>query len=173
MDLIQLGKQIAYILRHNPGKIHMDDQGWIYVNDLLTNLAIPKSALDIIVQYDDKNRYSYSDDGLKIRANQGHSLSFVKINFKEIKPPKILYHGTSPAVKNNILKTGILKRSRNFVHLSDNKETAYKVGLRHSSPSEPIIFNIDSEKMYNDGIKFYLSDNNVWLVDIVLPKYIL
>ena len=62
--------------------------------------------------------------------------------------------------------------NRLHVHLTDNKETAYKVGKRYSKDKQPIILEIDSAAMYTDGYKFYLSENGVWLTDNVPVKYI-
>ena len=59
--------------------------------------------------------------------------------------------------------------SRLYVHLSEDIETAEKVGKRHGNP---IILKIDSKEMYEDGIKFYLSKNGVWLTKEVNNKYI-
>lgn len=59
--------------------------------------------------------------------------------------------------------------SRNFVQLSQNIETAKEVGARHGSP---VILEVNTKQMYIDGIKFYLSNNNVWLTDYVSPDYI-
>ena len=61
---------------------------------------------------------------------------------------------------------------RLYVHLTDDKKVAYSVGKRYSKRKEPIILNIDSAAMYADGIKFYLSENDVWLTDNVPTKYI-
>ena len=66
---------------------------------------------------------------------------------------------------NSILKLGILKQSRNHVHLSADKETAKKVGSRHGGKT--VIIEIDTEKMLNSGIEFFQSANGVWLVDFV------
>lgn len=59
--------------------------------------------------------------------------------------------------------------SRLYVHLSKNKETATKVGKRHG---KPIVLKVKSEEMWNDGIKFFLSQNGVWLTKHVDVKYI-
>ena len=171
-NLQRIGKQIAYILRHNPGNLKMNNQGYVKVEDLLTELNTTKDILDEIVRIDNKGRYSYDESGEMIRANQGHSIPFVNITFQELKPPKYLYHGTSPDFIKNIKEHGLLKMSRQYVHLSENKITAEKVGKRHSKEQPPIILVIDSLKMYEDGYKFYLSDNNVWLVEHVPPIYI-
>ena len=59
--------------------------------------------------------------------------------------------------------------SRHHVHLSLDKETARRVGMRHGCP---VILAIDALKMHEDGQIFYCSENNIWLVDNVPPKYI-
>jgi putative RNA 2'-phosphotransferase len=44
------------------------------------------------------------------------------------------------------------------------------VGSRHG---ECYILEIDTEQMYKDGYKFYVSDNKVWLTELVPRKYII
>lgn len=80
-----------------------------------------------------------------------------------------MYHGTAQSNIDSILEKGIEKRSRQHVHLSQDKETANKVGMRHG---KPIILTINTQKMSEDGFEFYLSENNVWLTDFVDAKYI-
>ena len=60
--------------------------------------------------------------------------------------------------------------SRLYVHLSKDFETAKKVGARHG---ECVVLIINAKKMYEDGIKFYISENGVWLTEYVDPRYIL
>ena len=86
-----------------------------------------------------------------------------------MKPPDVLYHGTATRFLNSIFETGLDKRSRNHVHLSNDKETANNVGSRHGNI---VVLIIDTKQMYADGIKFYLSVNNVWLTDYIDRKYI-
>lgn len=59
--------------------------------------------------------------------------------------------------------------SRLYVHLSEDLETAIKVGNRHG---KCVVLVIDTEKMINDGIKFYLSENNVWLTKYIEWTYV-
>ena len=62
--------------------------------------------------------------------------------------------------------------TRQHVHLSDDEETAYKVGRRHCKGNDRVaIIVINSNKMYEDGISFNLSKNGVWLTDYINPKY--
>lgn len=58
---------------------------------------------------------------------------------------------------------------RHHVHLSRDMETATKVGARHG---KPVVFAINSAAMHEDGYTFYCSENDVWLVDTVPPKYL-
>ena len=67
------------------------------------------------------------------------------------------------------MKNGLIKKERQYVHLSKDIETASIVGKRHG---DLVILEVDSESMFNDGIKFYLSKNNVWLCDYVKVEYI-
>ena len=59
--------------------------------------------------------------------------------------------------------------SRQYVHLSKDIETATKVGSRHGNL---YILEIDCKKMIEDGYKFYLSENQVYLTKSVPRKYI-
>ena len=168
-------RYISYVLRHNPQDINKElrKDGYMLVKDLLEGMNNKKyditlEDLDRIVKEDNKQRYSYSSDKLMIRANQGHSIN-VDVDLKEIIPPNILYHGTCTRVKDIILKQGIKKMNRQYVHLSKDIETATKVGKRHG---ELLIFKIDCDRMVKDGIKFYISENGVYLTDYVDKKYI-
>lgn len=67
------------------------------------------------------------------------------------------------------MKEGLKPMSRLYVHLSKDIETAYKVGKRHGSPA---ILKIHSGQMSRDGIKFYISENGVWLTKKVDMKYL-
>ena len=92
------------------------------------------------------------------------------MELKETTPPDILYHGTAETMVPAILKEGIIKVSRLYVHLSQTEETAVNVGKRHGKPT---VLRIDAKQMSEDGIKFYLSNNGVWLTDFVSPIYII
>ena len=60
-------------------------------------------------------------------------------------------------------------RNKLYVHLSKNEETAIKVGKRHG---KPVLYTVNAEEMYQDGYKFFLSKNGVWLTDRVPVKYL-
>lgn len=172
---IRTSKFLSLVLRHKPEviKIVLDKNGWVDIKTLLeslkkVNIELSKEDLQFIVDNNEKKRFAISSDGKKIRASQGHSVD-VDLQLKETIPPKVLYHGTIQLHINSIKKSGLVKGDRHHVHLSKDKETAVIVGTRYGTP---IIMEIDSMRMYYDGIKFYISDNGVYLVDMVPYEYI-
>lgn len=167
---VQLGKFLSLILRHKPETvgITLDENGWAYVDALLrginqTGRKIDQATLERIVAQNNKKRYTFSNDKQKIRANQGHSLA-VDVELKKITPPEYLYHGTASRFLDSIMKQGILKGTRQHVHLSCDLETATAVGKRHG---KPVILKVFSGQMHASGHPFYCSENGVWLVDAV------
>lgn len=174
--LVNLSRYISFILRHRPDTIglSLDKHGYIDVQDLINGIKenndfyIDLDILKFIVETDNKKRYSFSEDGTKIRANQGHSVK-VDLGLKEVKPPSILYHGTGEKYLESILKEGLKSKSRMYVHLFSDIDTAISVGKRHG---EPIVLGIDAERMYKDEYKFYLSENGIFLAESVPVKYI-
>lgn len=172
---VKLSKFLSLLLRHNPDAIglKLDQNGWADVNELIGKSAVKGRKFNLdnlkqVVKNCNKQRYTFNDDYTKIRANQGHSIN-VDLEFEAQEPPPILYHGTAKHNLNSILKNGIERRNRQYVHLSMDVETATKVGLRHG---EVVILKIDTAKMNANGNLFYLSKNNVWLTDFIKPEYI-
>ena len=166
-NLVKKGKHLSFLLRHDT-EYQFDKHGYREVNDLINNHGYTKAELIEIVETNDKQRYEFNNDKTKIRARQGHSIN-VDVELKETTPPDVLYHGTATRFLDSIMKTGINKMSRNYVQLSTDIDTATTVGSRHGTP---IILKVNSRKMSDDGIKFYLSNNNVWLTEYVDTKYI-
>jgi putative RNA 2'-phosphotransferase len=175
VSLVRDSKLLSLVLRHAPEKagLTLGDGGWVKVSDLLAGLSnmnrpITPHRLEKIVADNDKKRFTISEDGLRIRAAQGHSIK-IKHDFKKVTPPVYLYHGTATRFVESIKKTGLKPMSRQHVHLSIDEETATKVGQRHG---KPIILTVSSISMSENNHDFYLSDNGVWLTDYVPVEYI-
>ncbi|MFI3254218.1 MAG: RNA 2'-phosphotransferase [Eubacteriales bacterium] len=176
MDNEHFGKYLSYILRHNPQKIgvNMCENGWVSVDELVYKInqnnseQIDISVLYEIVENNNKKRYSFNSDKTKIRANQGHSIH-VDVELKEITPPNTLYHGTATKYEGSIDKDGLIAKTRLYVHLSENIETALNVGKRHGTP---LIYEIDCKSMVDENNIFYLSENNVWLTKYVPSRFL-
>ena len=139
-------KFLSYVLRHHPESIgiQLDKEGWVNIDDLIQQANIHQRFLDAhllqrVVAENDKKRFTLSPDGLKIRAEQGHSTHQVALTYQEHAPPEYLYHGTTFHVLPSIEQQGLLAGYRHHVHLSSDSETAYKVGQRHGKPVVLII----------------------------------
>jgi len=180
IDKRSVGKFLALILRHKPEVIGviLDENGWADTKALINktrdyyrNLTVlSPEMLQEIVDDDNKNRYELSTDKSKIRARQGHSLSDVDLGLDPVTPPDTLYHGTVQRYLEPIFEEGLIKGSRQYVHLSQDMKTAVNVGNRRG---KAIILTVDSKQMSKDKIPFYLSSNGVWLTNHVPSKYII
>lgn len=174
MDYTHVSRFLCLILRHKPEEIGitLDEYGWANVEELIKGVSKKyKFDIDIleeIVQTDEKQRYSFNDDHTLIRANQGHSIP-VDVELEAVEPPEYLYHGTAIKYVNSIRETGLIPKSRLYVHLSGDVETANNVGNRHGMP---FIYRVCSGKMYRDGFIFYKSKNGVWLTKHVPVEYL-
>ncbi len=174
MTKIETSRFISLVLRHKPEVIgiKLDRHGWAKVSELIAGVnkthPLDLDMLEEIVKTDDKQRFSFNEDKTLIRANQGHSIK-VDVQLEAKIPPDILYHGTGEKYVNSIDQAGLLPKSRLYVHLSKDKETARKVGSRHG---KAVIYEIDTQTMVKDGYQFYLSVNNVWLTKEVPVKYL-
>ncbi len=163
---------LTLVLRHKPEEVSIKlskQGGWANVKDILEALDLTSNELDKIVDADTKNRFGYNSKKSKIRANQGHSIN-IDLELESITPPPILFHGTVEKYIKWIEQEGLVKKSRNHVHLSEDLKTAKQVASRRNS--ENVILEIDTVSMMKDGYKFYLSENQVWLTDFVPAKYI-
>ncbi len=169
----QISKLLSLVLRHRPEAIGvtLDSHGWVEMGVLQEALqangyTITNDEIHQVVRNCEKQRFTIRDG--RIRANQGHSLG-VDLDYQPRDPPTVLFHGTAERFLVSIQVEGIRKMSRLHVHLSSDLETARKVGMRHGRPA---ILLVDSETMAKDGLKFFLSENGVWLTEEVPVKYI-
>ncbi len=173
-DLTRWGKLLALVLRHKPQELGLtvDVHGWAQVEALVQAFSkigtFDKKLLEQIVREDNKGRYSFNEDKTRIRANQGHSLP-VDVELALAQPPEVLYHGTGEKYVQLINAQGLLPQSRLYVHLSQDKDTAVKVGKRHG---RPVVYQVAAGAMARAGCKFYLSVNGVWLTKRVPAEYL-
>lgn len=174
MSIQETSKFISLILRHKPETIGitLDEHGWANVDELIEGISktheINREILEEIVRTDNKQRYSFNEDKTLIRANQGHSIP-VDVELEEVEPPKYLYHGTGEKYRESIDAEGLKPKSRLYVHLSEDIETATKVGSRHG---KPVVYRVFAGWMHKNGFRFYRSVNGVWLTKDVPTKYI-
>lgn len=173
--LITVSKFLSKHLRHAPQALGLSLRpgGWVLVDDLLAasaRLGFPISYDELLecVATNDKRRFSFDDTGDLIRANQGHSVE-VDLQLQERQPPEVLFHGTVERFLASIMAEGLKKGTRHHVHLSQDVETARKVGARRG---QPVILKVDAGKMHREGCQFFLSANGVWLTAAVPPAFL-
>ncbi len=177
MNNKKLSKVISYALRHNPSRynLELDGEGWTSIENLLENLCqrrkewknLTQANLELMIEKSEKKRHEISGD--RIRCLYGHSLKS-KIIKEPITPPDILYHGTARETAILIMKTGLLPMNRQYVHLSQDLETAIMVGSRKDS--QPIVLKVDAKGANSKKINFYHGNEKIWLADQVPPEFI-
>jgi putative RNA 2'-phosphotransferase len=170
-----ISKFLSFVLRHEPQSIGLvlDEAGWAKVDELLAKAnargkRLDRALLQHVIDTNDKQRFALSDDGTRIRANQGHSIE-VALGLPAVTPPDLLYHGTATRFLESILATGLDKRNRHHVHLTESLATATAVGRRYG---KLVLLAVDARRMSADGHLFHRSDNGVWLTEAVSPQYL-
>lgn len=177
--LVKLSKFLALILRHQPERfaLALDEEGWASLPEVMEILkglpnfrwatrgdvmAIVEGGTD-----DDKRRFEVAGD--RIRARYGHSLA-QPIRYTPCKPPRVLYHGTSPDALPLIRREGLKPMERQYVHLSPDRETAKHVGARHDEP--PVVLTVRAAEAHAAGIEFYQADEAVYLAERVPIEFV-
>jgi len=174
-EAIRTSKFLSLILRHEPERVglKLGEAGWVGVDELLqavnaTGVALTLEQLQHIVATSDKKRYAFSENGLRIRASQGHSVE-VDLQYPPQTPPEILYHGTATRFLYGIRKNGLQRMGRHDVHLSAETKVTLQVGGRHG---KPVLLRIRAGDMHRAGFVFRCSANGVWLVNHVPSQFI-
>ncbi len=171
MNPREVSKQMAYLLRHDPSGLTMDDEGFVDLDELLArlkerwkNLSGPK--LREIVEQDPKGRYEISQG--RIRALYGHSID-VEPDLPEVNVD-VLYHGTSEKSAERIQEEGLKSQGRRKVHLSAKKADAIEVGRRHTP--DPVLLEIKAAEATESGVVFQKASEKVYVTDFVPPEFI-
>jgi putative RNA 2'-phosphotransferase len=175
-SLKDTSKFLSYVLRHEPQAVGLtlDSEGWADIAALIERARqagkiLDRNLIQQVVDTSDKKRFTISEGGLRIRAAQGHSTKTVAITYPEKVPPAFLYHGTATRFLESILKEGLRPGERHYVHLSHDEQTAIAVGQRYG---KPVVIKIEALRMYQQGFKFFLAENGVWLIDQVPPEFL-
>lgn len=173
--MVEMSKFLSLVLRHAPETIglSLDGAGWAKIDALLqranaSGITLDREVLNQIVASSDKQRFAFSDDGERIRANQGHSVQ-VDLELPPRVPPNCLFHGTASRFLESIRSEGLQPMERQHVHLSPDEQTARNVGRRHGTPC---VLLVDAQAMHSRGHAFLLSRNGVWLTASVPPEFI-
>lgn len=142
--------------RHHPEEIglDMDVHGWVSVEQLIAGInergkyKMDMSILKQIVAEDKKGRYRFNEDGSKIKACQGHFISWVVPQLEYQEPPQYLYHGTTTEALEKIKESGgLCKMQRHAVHMQEEIEKAWQSAMRWKK--KPVVLKIDAKKYFD------------------------
>ena len=168
-------KLLSLVLRHRPQAvgIELNESGWVEIDTLLAAITkhrrpLSREQLETVVRENDKQRFAISEDGNRIRANQGHSVE-IELGYEPATPPEILYHGAPEQYLASIRSQGLKKMKRHHVHLHGDTRVAETVGSRRG---QPVILKIRSADMHEAGFEFFVTPNQVWLTDHVPAEFI-
>ena len=174
-----LSRYLCYLLRHHPEGLHMDEYGYVLVDELVEHVntcgkfRMDEKMLRDIVKHDEKQRYTvkYSFKGKLIKCNQGHSIPWIKMELNtDITPPDELYHGTTEYAYGLIHRSSTIKKmKRNAIHLTADIHMAWKSAKRWKNET-PLVLVIDTKQMIKDGYNFGVTENGVWCI-VNGPRY--
>lgn len=168
---------MSHALRHQPWvyELEMDEEGWVSLKAVLSSLRrlgpdwaeLDRSDIELMIERSSKRRHELT--GERIRALYGHSVPgrLVKVPGE---PPARLFHGTAPSAWAAIEDDGLRPMGRQFVHLSVDIATAEQVGLRKSP--HPVILTVDAQAAYRAGVRFWIGNEAVWLVETVPAEFV-
>ena len=196
-----LGRLLTTILRHRATEmgLTMKADGYIPVREILSLKQRTRSKIqlkshtvaDVVsaVQQDSKQRMSVRGEGhnMEIRANQGHSLDAIRddallrpvLSPDDLPVPGLCVHGTYYEALDKIMDTsgsntgGLKTMGRKHVHFSTQPFRSNKTisGMRKTCQ---VLIYLDVEKALREGIKIYLSSNEVALVsETIHPRFFL
>ena len=177
-SLVNAGRALVKILRHQAVNLglRIDAEGYAKLADVLlldkALKGISEEQVQLIVDSNDKQRLKLkSVDGITfIRANQGHGAALKEVIdgdklLKLIEEPlPYCIHGTTEKNLKLINESKCMKTmGRVHMHFIGQLPSQEVIsGFRKNC--EMMIF-IDMAAAMKDGIKFYLSDNNVVLTE--------
>lgn len=174
--LEKISRQLSKMLRHDPHPLTMDKEGNMNVMDLCNHFHITLYDLTWIVDNNDKKRFSFSSDGVFIRANQGHSEGVADdkqyAQIVALQEEKLLYHGTDDVTAELIKKDKIIPGKRQFVHWSPKITTAIKRAEQraHHNKTSPVVITLNARSYIHGKGKLYKAENDVYLTPAIDGK---
>ena len=171
----QLSKLMSLILRHEAERfgLALDPEGFVSIEELLeaVRTRLPGTTRDdiaAVVRTIEPDKQRFTIEGEDIRANYGHSMGS-RVQHEIAPPPAVLFHGTTRAVLESILASGLKPMGRQYVHLTLERELARRVGGRHGPP---VVLLVHAVTASSEGVVFYRANPAFWLADLVPARYL-
>jgi putative RNA 2'-phosphotransferase len=166
----KVSKYMSYLLRHHPGNLRTDREGFVDVDDLLVKLQerfeVDKQLINELAS-GTGTRFEAVNN--RIRARYGHTID-VEIPRQADTSVEVLYHGTTHEAAARILRAGLKPMRRRWVHLSPTEEIALSVAQRRTAA--PVVLRINAKAARQEGLRFYRVTDTVFLVSEVPPRYV-
>jgi putative RNA 2'-phosphotransferase len=172
----RLSRFLALVLRHRAPhfNLEMNDEGFVYVDDLLDVIDERQPSLDwvefehieALTKTEGRKRFEVRGD--QVRATYGHSFKR-PIHYQPIEPPENLYVGLSKTRVPEVRMRGLLPLGRQYVHLSEDYNEALEVG-RHQGDDATVI-TVHSGEAHHAGIPFYKPTNGIYLASRIAPEF--
>ncbi|MEU5284406.1 RNA 2'-phosphotransferase [Streptomyces sp. CA-278952] len=163
----RISRTLAYQLRHGQ-LVRPESDGWVAVENVVSALAETSQRADAeellaVAQAWDEDRFEV--DGRRIRARYGHSRP-AAIEYESGQPGGPLYHSTPTSALHGIFEKeeGLLPMTRQWVHLTTDRDTALRTGLRHG-PS--VLLSVPDPA--TQGLECLHSGGTIWLLKAVPP----
>eukprot|EP00397_Hematodinium_sp_SG-2012_P017857 GEMP01018271.1.p1 GENE.GEMP01018271.1~~GEMP01018271.1.p1 ORF type:complete len:467 (+),score=107.79 GEMP01018271.1:50-1450(+) len=146
----------------------LDSEGYVKISTLLLSEELRKlnttmHDVDEIVRgggSNDKMRLAWNADKTKIKATQGHSVAITdETNLYEKVIPKECIHGTFYSSLDGILREGLNRANRTYVHFVESTNGALS-GIRDNSE---LLIYVDVRAALQEGHEFLRSENGVIL----------
>ncbi|MEM1049946.1 MAG: RNA 2'-phosphotransferase [Pseudomonadota bacterium] len=177
-DLTRLSKCMSHALRHAPEAygLSLDHGGWVELDALCQGIRQNRSSFtgieieDLLAAATSGSKVRHEIDGTRIRALYGHSAGQAIEKTRSETVPERLYHGTSETAWAAIRTEGLRSMRRQFVHLSETVDLARLTGRRKTP--DPVILEIDAKRAADEGVAFYLGNDDIWLAEALPAGYI-
>lgn len=173
----RLSRFLALVLRHRAHHfdLEMDDEGFVYVDDLLDLIDEEQQALDwveaehieALTRIPGRKRFEVRGD--QVRATYGHSFRR-PIRYPPADPPAHLYVGTTRSRLPDVRMRGIRPAGRQYVHLSEDYDEAMTVA-RHQA-DDPVVLTVKAEEASRAGVLFHRPTEGIYLVNQIKPEFL-
>lgn len=172
-----ISKLLKFILRFNPDNLHMHEDGFVSVDELLQSKSMTSMQVtfaDIVqVVRDDNKQKPFSllkrdqeSDIYWIRANHGHGIHTpIQSNAlltRITKPLPVCVHGTYERNWKSIERRGLSRQARKHIHFSAHSPQHDMSAMRRNCN---IAIYVDMALAMRDGIVFYQSENGIILTE--------
>lgn len=159
----KLSKSLSYILRHGAteNNIPIDLNGFVDIGAIHRwDRRLTQDVIKEIATKCPKQRFTYNENGTKIAATQGHSVSAVKTENELLTPvyEGVVVHGTFRRNLNAIRTQGLSRMGRNHIHFARSTMTDH--GFRRNAE---VAIYVDVAACVARGLVFYESKNGVIL----------